>query len=358
LENTFRGEKLMRYETIVIGAGQAGLAMGYYLKQNNKRFLILDKGQALGEVWKIRYDSLKLFTPRMYSSLPGLPLEGKQQDFPSKNEIANYIKRYSETFALPVELNTEVLSVTKNEEDFCVETTKGIFYATNVVVATGPFQKKRIPRFSGSLSENILQLHSSEYRNPSQLQQGSVLVVGGGNSGAQIAVELSEEKETYLAISKKPRYFPLMIGGMSVFWWLDKLGILKVTNTSFIGDMLQKKGDPIFGGQLKHAIKDWGISLKGKVINVDYKKVTFEDSTTLEVKNIIWATGFQQEYEWIKVDGVINNRKEIIHNRGISPVKGLYFLGLPWQSRRGSSLLQGVGYDAKYIIEHMKNTVK
>ena len=346
----------MRYETIVIGAGQAGLAMGYYLKQNNRRFLIIDKGQVLGEVWKNRYDSLKLFTPRMYSSLPGLILDGKQQGFPSKDEIANYIKHYTETFALPVELNTEVQYVTKSEEGFCVETTKGIYYTSNVVVATGAFQKKRTPAFSSSLSENILQLHSSEYKNPNQLQQGNVLVVGGGNSGAQIAVEFSEEKDTYLAISKKPRYLPLTIGGISVFWWFDKSGILTVTNTSFIGSLLQRKGDPIFGNELKEAINDKEVTLKGRVVNGVSNHVIFEDSTTLEVKNIIWATGFQQEYEWIKVAGVSDNHKEIIHNRGISPVKGLYFLGLPWQLRRGSSLLQGVGYDASYIIEHMKNT--
>ena len=348
----------MRYEAIVIGAGQAGLAMGYYLKQNNNRFLIIDKGQELGEVWKNRYDSLKLFTPRMYSSLPGLILDGEQQGFPSKDEIANYIKHYTETFELPVELNTEVLSVTKNEEGFCVETTKGIFNTTNVVVATGPFQKKLIPAISSSLSTNILQLHSSEYKNPNQLQQGNVLVVGGGNSGAQIAVELSEERDTYLAISKKPSYFPLTIGGMSVFWWLDKLGILRVPNTSFIGNLLQKKGDPIFGSELKKAIKEWEVTLKGRVVNGVYDHVVFEDSTTLEVNNIIWATGFQQEYEWLNVDGVIGQQKKINHNKGISPVKGLYFLGLPWQSRRGSSLLQGVGFDAGQIMEHMKNTTK
>ncbi|WP_203247678.1 flavin-containing monooxygenase [Sporosarcina beigongshangi] len=346
----------MQYEAIVIGAGQAGLAMGYYLKQSNKRFLIIDKGQALGEVWKNRYDSLKLFTPRMYSSLPGLILDGEQQGFPSKDEIANYIKHYTEIFALPVELNTEVISVTKNEEGFCVETTKGIFNTSNVVVATGPFQKKLIPAFSDSFSKNILQLHSSEYKNPSQLKQGNVLIVGGGNSGAQIAVELSEDKDTYLAISKRPSYFPLTIGGMSVFWWLDKLGILKVTNKSFIGNLLQKKGDPIFGSELKKAIKDWEVTLKGRVVNGGYDHVVFEDSTTLEVKNIIWATGFQQDYEWLNVDGVVGQQKKINHNRGISPVKGLYFLGLPWQSRRGSSLLQGVGFDARYIMKHMKNT--
>ena len=143
------------YETVVIGAGQAGLAMGYYLKQDKVSFLIIDKGKAVGEVWKNRYDSLKLFTPRMYSSLPGLSLEGKQHGFPTKDEVADYLKRYLELLALPVQMDTEVLSVIKTEDGFCVETTKGIFYTTNIVVATGPFQKKRIPAFSSLLSENI-----------------------------------------------------------------------------------------------------------------------------------------------------------------------------------------------------------
>lgn len=342
------------HETIVIGAGQAGLAMGYYLKERNKPFLILDKGSELGEVWKKRYDSLQLFTPRLYSSLPGLALNGKQHGFPTKDEIADYLTSYADTFELPVELNTEVLSVTRNDRGFCVETTKGNYFAMNVVVATGPFQTKRIPTFSSSLSENVFQLHSSEYKNPNQLQEGNVLVVGGGNSGAQIAVELSEGRETYLAISKKLSYAPLTIGGMSVFWWLDKSGILHVKNTSSIGKLMQKKGDPLFGSELKNAIRNLSVMVKGRVVSGKDNHIMFGDSTVLEVNNIIWATGFQQEYEWLQVDGVFDQQKKIIHKRGICPVGGLYFLGLPWQSRRGSSLLQGVGDDAKYIIEHMK----
>ena len=344
----------MRYETIVIGAGQAGLAMGYYLSQSNVSFLIIDKGRELGEVWKERYDSLRLFTPRMYSSLPGLVLDGDQHGFPSKDEIGDYLKHYADKFALPVALNTEVLSVTKHEESFCVETTKGMFTTSNIVVATGPFQTKRLPAFSASLKESILQLHSSEYKNPNQLQKGNVLVVGGGNSGAQIAVELSEERVTYLAISKKLSYFPLTISGKSMFWWFDKLGIYKVKNTSIIGKLIQKKGDPIFGRELKKAIKNLRVTLKGKVVNGKNNQVTFDDSTTLEVNNIIWATGFLQEYEWLNVNGVYDEQNKIIQNRGISPVNGLYFLGLPWQSRRSSSLLQGVGYDAKFLIEQIK----
>lgn len=342
------------YETIVIGAGQAGLAMGYYLKHDKASFLIIDKGKAVGEVWENRYDSLKLFTPRMYSSLPGLSLEGKQHRFPTKDEVVEYLKRYLELMELPVQMDTEVLSVIKTEGGFCVETTKGTFNTTNIVVATGPFQKKRVPAFSSFLSENIVQLHSSEYKNISQLQKGNVLVVGGGNSGAQIAVELSEEKDTYLAVSKKLSYFPLTIGGKSVFWWFDKLGILKVTNTSFLGNIIRGKGDPVFGTKLRNAVKKEGIILTGRVASALDNTIIFEDSTTLEASNIIWATGFQQEYEWLKMEDVIGNKKKIIHNRGVSPIKGLYFLGLPWQSRRGSSLLQGVGYDAEYIFEHMR----
>ncbi len=344
---------LKSYETIVIGAGQAGLAMGYYLKQNNSDFLIIDKGDEVGEVWRNRYDSLKLFTPRMYSSLPGLALEGNQHKYPTKDEVADSFKRYQELMELPVQMHTEVLSVRKTEGGFCVETTKDTFHATNIVVATGPFQIKQIPAISNVLSESIVQLHSSEYKNPSQLQSGNVLVVGGGNSGAQIAVELSEEKDTYLAVSKRIRYLPLTISGKSVFWWFDKLGILKVTSESFIGKIIRRKGDFVFGNELKKAIKGRKIIVKGRVESSLADKVIFEDETSLKVDNIIWATGFQQAYDWLKVDGVTDKQEEIIHNRGISPIKGLYFLGLPWQSRRGSSILQGVGYDAKYIIEVM-----
>lgn len=345
-----------RYETIVIGAGQAGLAMGYYLKQAETCFLIIDKASSIGEVWRDRYDSLKLFTPRMYNSLPGILLEGEPHGFPLKDEIADYLQNYSTSWSLPIIMGTEVLKVTKIEGSFFVMTTCGTFTATNIVVATGSFQTKRIPSFSKSLNETILQFHSSEYKNPSQLQEGNVLVVGGGNSGAQIAVELSAEKDTYLAVSKKPHYFPLTLGGKSVFWWFDKLGILKVMNKSLIGKMIQKKGDPIFGTELSNAVKTRRIVVKGRVENALRNKITFEDLSTLEVSNVIWATGFHQEYEWLKIDDVFDKQRDVIHDRGISPVTGLYFLGLPWQSRRGSSLLEGVGYDAAFIMEYMEMT--
>jgi putative flavoprotein involved in K+ transport len=339
--------------TIVIGAGQAGLSIGYYLRQNQRSFVILDKGKVTGESWINRYDSLVLFTPRMYDSLPGLLLEGDKHGFPTKNEIAAYLKRYTETFNLPVKLQTEVVRVCKRDNIFLVETNQGAFQAENLVIATGAFDIPRIPRYSNDLANDVVQLHSSEYKNSSQLTDGNVLVVGGGNSGAQIAVELSKERETFLAISKKVSYLPLVIRNKSIFLWFDRLGILKASSTSFLGKVMQKKGDSIFGYELKEAISRKEIALKPKATGVLDVWVTFKDGSALQVNNIIWATGFEAKYPWLEIKEAFNEKGKIIHNRGISAVKGLYFIGLPWQHRRGSALLQGVGADAEFIVQHL-----
>lgn len=343
------------YDTIVIGAGQAGLSIGYYLKQLNQNFLILDKGKELGESWNNRYDSLVLFTPRMYDSLPGLILKGDPHGFPTKDEIVNYLKSYADYFSLPIQLQTEVVNVQYIDEIFTIKTGTENFQSKNLIVATGPFQTPRIPSFSKKLSKDILQLHSSQYKNPSQLIEGNVLVIGGGNSGAQIAVELSKEKETSLAISKKLSFLPLVFNNKSTYWWLDKLGLLKASTNSFVGKAIQKKGDPIFGFELKDAIKNKEVFLKPRVIDGAQSQITFEDLSVLQVDNIIWATGYDSIFRWLEIEGVFNQEGKILHQRGITNVKGLYFIGLPWQYRRGSAILQGVGYDAKYIVEHLNS---
>ncbi|WP_144513302.1 NAD(P)/FAD-dependent oxidoreductase [Bacillus sp. FJAT-22090] len=343
------------YHTIVIGAGQAGLAMGYYLKESNKNFIMLDRCNKTGDVWRNRYDSLTLFTSRMYSSLPGLQLEGDGQGFPSKDEIASYLESYAIKFGLPIEYNTEVLKVSQSNDVFSVDTNKGTLTAQNIIIATGPFQHKRIPDFARKISKNVVQLHSSEYKNPSQLNSGNVLIVGGGNSGAQIAVELAAEKETFLAVSQKLRFLPLILGNKSIFWWFDKFGVLKATNRSVIGKKIQGNGDPIFGYELKKAIEEGEVTLKERVINIENNHAFFKDNTKLQVDNIIWATGFIQNYPWLDIDDIYNYNGMVKHNRGLTVVKGLYLLGLPWQYRRGSSLLQGVGEDAKYIMNHLNS---
>ncbi|MBL4963846.1 flavin-containing monooxygenase [Bacillus halotolerans] len=341
------------YDTIVIGAGQAGISIGYYLKQSDQKFIILDKSNEAGESWKDRYDSLVLFTSRMYSSLPGMHLEGEKHSFPSKNEIVAYLKKYVERFEIPIQLRTEVISVLKLKNHFLIKTNGEEYQTKNLIIATGPFHTPNIPSISKDLSGNINQLHSSQYKNSKQLVHGNVLVVGGGNSGAQIAVELSKERVTYLACSNKPVYFPLLIGKRSIFWWFDKLGVLHASHTSILGKFIQKKGDPIFGYELKHAIKQREIILKTRVIAGKQNEVIFKDSSSLEVNNIIWATGFRNPLHWINIKGVLDKEGRIIHYRGVSPVEGLYFIGLPWQYRRGSALLQGVGNDAEYIVKQI-----
>lgn len=338
------------FDTIVIGAGQAGLAMGYYLKQHTGNFLILDKGSGAGKSWEQRYDSLTLFTPRAYSSLPGLKLPGNPEGFPSKNEIASYLKEYKEEFHLPVQYNTEVTRLTKTDKGFSVETDKETLQAAQVVVATGPFQKPYMPPISSMLDPQVFQCHSADYRNPDQLQEGNVLIVGGGNSGAQIAVELGNFKETYLAVSRPLRFFPLWMAGKSSFWWFDRTGILTASAESILGKVLRKKGDPIFGGQLKRAVGDGKVNIRQRVRAGEGGIVQFKDSSTLAVDNIIWATGFQNDYSWIEIEGITEG-SVLQHDRGVTPIQGLFFLGLPWQHRRGSALLQGVGNDAAYLVQ-------
>ncbi|WP_307336496.1 flavin-containing monooxygenase [Metabacillus malikii] len=345
------------YDSIVIGCGQAGLAIAYYLKKTNQNFLLLDKGSEIGGTWKERYDSLLLFTPRAYSSLPGLPLSGEAQGFPTKDEIVEYPKNYVEKFDFPIHLNEEVIHVNKVDDTFLIKTNKNEYRAKNVVVATGPFQTPNIPSFSKNLSPAIYQLHSSQYKNPRQLINGNVLVVGGGNSGAQIAVELSKEKDTYIAISKTLNYLPLVIRDKSIFYWFDKVGILKVKSNSFFARILQKRGDPIFGFELKKAITNNEVKVKKRVMNANGNELLFEDNSTLKVSNIIWATGFKTEFPWLKIAGILDEQGNVLHSRGVSNIDGLYFIGLPWQYRRGSALLQGVGYDAKYIVAKMNEKI-
>ncbi|QSB48715.1 flavin-containing monooxygenase [Parageobacillus toebii] len=342
-------------DVLVIGAGQAGLAMGYYLKQNNILFAIVGKENRIGDVWRNRYDSLVLFTPRWFSSLPGMALKGDPNGYPTKDEIADYLEDYAQKFELPIHLNTEVISLQKENEIFRVTTNNSNYVAEKVVVATGPFQKPYIPPFAESLSDKVYQVHTSRYLNPSQLQEGSVLVVGAGNSGAQIAVELSEDREVYLSVGHKMKFFPLEIMGKSIFWWFKKLGLLNVHINSSLGQFISKQSDPIFGKELKHLIQEGKIKIKPRTVSISGDVISFADNSQIQVQNVIWATGLYSDYSWIQIPNVLDHRGKPIHQRGVTSVQGLYFLGLPWQYRRGSALIGGVGADAEYLVNHILN---
>jgi putative flavoprotein involved in K+ transport len=341
------------YDVLVIGAGQAGLSMGYFLKKTDLSFLLLDQSGEVGESWRKRYDSLKLFTPRLYSSLPGLPLSGDANGYPTKDEIGDYVSHYAKTFSIPVMLHTVVEKLEREGDYFVLSTNQGDFRSKQIVVATGPFHQPNIPMFSEFLSEEVLQLHSSEYKNPDQLQNGATVVVGGGNSGAQIAVELANHTQVYLSVGHNPKFLPQNVLGRSIFWWIDKVGIYKANVHSKVGQMIKNNPDPIFGYELKWKLKDGGVQQKRKAVSAHENQMIFEDHSRVEVRNVIWSTGFKSDFSWISIPFLLNDNGMPIHKRGVTPIKGLYFLGLPWQYRRSSALLLGVGGDAKYLAEHL-----
>ncbi|MBD8070673.1 flavin-containing monooxygenase [Bacillus sp. PS06] len=343
----------MDYDVLIIGAGQAGLSMGYYLKKSDLSFIVVDKVGQIGDVWRTRYDSLTLFTPRMYSSLPGQNFSGEQQGYPTKDEVASYLESYVKTCSIPIQLNTVVEKVSKIDHGFEIMTNQGTLNARNVIVATGPFQTPAIPMFAEQLSPTIFQIHSSQYKNPEQLTQGSVLVVGGGNSGAQIALEISMTRKTYLSVAHKLKFLPQDIGNKSIFWYFDKLGIYQASENSVVGRLLKQRPDPIFGDELKSSIKNGNIILKPRTKSIRNDQILFEDDCEIKVDNVIWATGFKSDYHWIELPHLFNEQGQPIHKRGITSIEGFFFLGLSWQSSRGSALLQGVGKDAKYIYHHI-----
>ncbi|WP_394542681.1 flavin-containing monooxygenase [Priestia aryabhattai] len=338
------------YNTIVIGAGQAGLAMGYYLKQKSLSFLIIDSKSRVGDSWRHRYDSLKLFTPRSHSALPGPNVEGNQHGYPTKDEIADYLERYSTHYDLPVQLETAVTKLFKENELFRLVTTKGEYVAKNVVVATGPFQIPFIPAIEKDISQDIFQVHAAHYRNPSQLRDGTTLIVGAGNSGVQIATEVAESREVYLSVGKRMKFLPYTLLNRSIFWWFQVLGVSKATIHSKLGQFM-KKNDPIIGKELKPLLKRGTVKKVSKVIKADGRELICEHGEKIQPENIIWATGYHNDYEWLQIPNIIDNNNNVVHDRGKTREKGLYFLGLSWQYRRGSALLLGVGDDAKFLAK-------
>ncbi|MES1048793.1 oxidoreductase [Bacillus thuringiensis] len=341
-------------DLIIIGAGQAGLTMGYYLKQEGYNFLLLEAGKQVGNSWRNRYDSLQLFTPRSYSSLPGMALIGEKNEFPYKDEIATYLEEYARHFQLPVKLQTEVLKIKKEKEIFELHTPTEVLQTKKVIIASGGFQQPFIPSVSANLSSHIFQIHSSQYKSSPQIPQGKVLVVGGGNSGMQIAVELAKTHEVTVSISHPLTFLPLQLFGKSIFNLLEKMGLLYAEINTKRGRWFQKRKDPIFGFEGKKLIRNGAIKLQEKVVSASGNNIMFQNGDIYSAESVIWSTGFVQNYNWIEIEQAVNEKGFPNHIKGISPVKGLYYIGLPWQSQRGSALICGVGKDAAYVLSEIK----
>ncbi|ALI99461.1 flavin-containing monooxygenase [Rufibacter tibetensis] len=341
------------YDVIVIGAGQAGLAMGYYLHLQQKNFLLVEAASQLGQSWRNRYDSLRLFTPAEYCQLPGLPLLLPEGYYPTKDEIADYLKQYANHFKLPVALGQKVVQVTKPDDLFYIQTTSQTFQARQVVIATSPFQTPFVPVYLTAPSERMVQLHSSQYRNPAQLSAGKVLVVGAGNSGAQIAVELAKTHEVHLSVKKEPKFSGLRKLGKSVFWWATKTGAIYASPTSLFGKKVLMNNDVIYGRELEKLLQNKQITLRPEITGFHQQEVLFKNGTQTSFNSIVWATGFRPNYPWLQIPGALAANGQPVHVQGVSPVEGLFYLGLSWQRSRSSALLLGAGRDARFIAQHL-----
>lgn len=338
-------------DTVVIGGGQAGLAIGYYLKEREQNFAILDASDQMGETWRRRWDSLRLFTPAIHSALPGIPFPALQGYYPSKDEMADYLQRYAGKFGLPMHLHRRVDSLVLSNGGYRLSAGDECYVARQVVVATGPYYTPRIPDFASRLDPSIVQIHSSTYRNPDQLPAGAVLVVGAGNSGAEIAVEIAATRPTFLSGRSTGR-IPAAFFRNRLFWWLISHLAVDTPIGRILKKKLSKRGTPLIRLKPKDIARA-GVERVPRTESVIEGRPKLADGQVLEVTTIIWATGFKPAFDWIKlpifgVDGYP------IHHRGIvDAAPGLYFLGLPFQHTLISDVIGGVGQDACYIADHI-----
>jgi len=338
---------------LVIGAGQAGLAAGYHLKNAGAPFTIVDGNRHVGDTWRARYDSLTLFTPRQFSSLPGLDLPGNRELYASRDEFADYLETYATRLRLPVELGRRVTRLSKiGDLAFEAEFEDGTrLPASEVIVATGAFQRALVPGLSTRFGNDVLQLTTETYRHPGQLPDGPVLVVGDGASGRDIAVEVRKVQPVILATGKPRKLFPERVLGKSVWWWLNLLGVLRAAADSRIGRKLkQSDAFPDRKRSLEGMAKR-GIRIVQRLAEASGTEARFADGTSVNIRTVIWAVGYLDDSSWLDIEGAAAPDGTFLHKAGISPVEGIYFVGRPWQRNRASALIMGAGPDAEIIVQ-------
>jgi putative flavoprotein involved in K+ transport len=347
-----------RYDTVVIGGGQAGLTAGYYLSQQDGSFVILDANARVGDAWRKRWDSLRLFTPATLSRLPGYRIPAPSWSFPTKDELGDYLEAYAARFQLPVRTSITVERLSKAGDRFLVAAGERAFEAANVIVATGAHQIPHVPDFAAELDPRIVALHSSEYRNPSQLQDGDVLVVGAGNSGAEIALELSQSHACSIA-GPKTGEIPVRHGTILArfgFRLIRFFGhrVLRVDTRlgRRLGPKLTAHGAPLIRTRLKDLAAS-GVEHVPRVVGVDDGLPKLEDGRVLDVANVVWCTGFGTAFDWIDLP-VFDDDGQPRHYRGVADSEpGLSFLGLVFQYSLSSDVLPNRGRDARYLAAHI-----
>lgn len=345
------------WDVIVIGAGQSGLALGYYLKKSGLSFLILEAGGEAAGAWPYYYESLKLFSPGKFSSLPGLSLSTLKNEYPSRNQVIEYLKNYASYFELPIAYHKRVEEVYKTTNGFKITTSSGEGYLSHTVVcASGSFNATYIPDIEGLNKYRGKVLHSAQYKNTDPYLHQSVIVVGRGNSAVQIAVELSEVSDTTLAVREPISFIPQKLLGKDIHFWLTITGI-----DSFwkIGKTFAKSTSVIDIGGYKKRIIDGNPKVRKMFDSFFEEGVIWSDGSKEKIDSVIFATGYRPNIKFLKDKGLFDKNGEPLHRNGISTtISGLYFVGLPAQRSFASATLRGVGADAKYIVREIQKKVK
>src|SRR5438094_518689 len=346
------------FDTIVVGGGQAGLAVGYYLKKHGRPSVILDANERIGGSWRTRtWSSLRLFTPARYDGLPGWPFPASGWSFPTARETADYLEAYAARFELPVRTGIAVDRLTKDGDRFVVECGERRFEAGQVVVATGFYGTPSVPGFADELDPRIVQMHSSEYRDPSQLRPGGVLLVGAGNSGADIAIEVSKTHRTWLSGPDKGQV-PIRIESrlarfvLPILWFVaSHVLTVKTPIGRKVRPHVLANGAPRIRVKADDLLAA-GVERVPKTVGATDGRPVLEDGRILDVANVIWCTGFRQDFSWIDVP-VFGEQEELRHERGVTSEPGLYFVGLDFLYSFTSENVGGVGRDARYIAKRI-----
>ncbi|MDF7812816.1 NAD(P)/FAD-dependent oxidoreductase [Hymenobacter sp. YC55] len=340
--------------TLVVGAGQAGLAAAYYLQKQGVNFVVLDERAAIGEVWATRFDALRLFSPAWASGLPGLPWSGSKLRYPSKDEAAAYLRDYAAHFHFPIHLGQRAVSlVPATAAGYMVETAAGATYhAQHVIISTGAYTAPKIPSFAADLPRQVQQIHSSQYHRPSQIAgAGPVAVVGSGNSALQIAADLaSTGQPVYVAFDEKTGAMP----NNQLMWVLLKsTGLLRLSRSNFLGRFMMNSPEPIVSGDLQRLRSYTNAKFIGRATGATPEgALQAQRKTTPPLEAVVWATGFQPAYNWVKLP-IFDATGAPRHQRGLTDAPGIAFLGLPWLDSRGSALMGGAGVDAKFVVQNL-----
>jgi putative flavoprotein involved in K+ transport len=338
-----------KLEAVIVGGGQAGLATAYELDRRGVRFAVLEADARLGDQWRRRWDSLRLFTPARFDALPGSSFPAPAGTFPGKDEMASYLEAYSRDARLPVRTGVRALNLTRTENGYLLETTGGTVEAGHVVVATG-YSRPRVPAFASDIQPAVRQLHAEQYRNPSQLA-GTVVVVGAGTSGVEIAIEAARAgHKTILAGRGTGAIPPITYALNGVFFWFfaNKIASVRTPMGRRMKPLVQQHGAPLIRVKMRDAIAS-GVERTPRITSVEEGLPVCEGGRRLEADTIVWCTGFGRDYSWIRLP-IAGPDGYPVHTAGVSNGEpGLYFVGLPFQTRLASGLIGGVGQDAGYV---------